>query len=519
MQTRFESTENRKKMLTCAGYKVIEMWECQFEREIERDYALAKFLKEQPIHKEIPLNPRDAFYGGRTNALRLYHKACGATGEKIKYTDICSLYPYVNKYGAYPVGHPTIYVGAECPPLNDLEGVVKCDVLPPTELYHPVLPMKGNGKLLFPLCRTCALEENQGDCRHEEAERTLTGTWVTCELKKAVSLGYIIVKMHEAWSYEVTQYNRETGEGGLFAEYINAFLKLKQEASGWPSWCVTEEKKEEYLRKFREREGVDLDKISISHNPGKRSLAKLLLNSFWGKLGQRDNLTQTTVIKQSDALNSLLTDPNVDVQRLVEVNEDTIYAHWTEKEESVSPSSSSGIIMACYTTAQARLELYKYLENLQRRVLYHDTDSIIFTEKPGEWSPPIGDYLGDMTDEVAPMGPDCYISEFVSGGPKNYAYVVRSSSNSKFKKSVCKVRGITINSSNDGVVCFETLKAMLLNDEPGRTVEYSHKIARMKNHDIVSKPESKLFRIVYTKRKRLENFDTLPYGYKKRRLL
>ena len=30
---------------------------------------------------------------------------------------------------------------------------------------------------------------------------------------------------------------------GLFADYVNTWLKLKQESAGWPSWCQTVAKK------------------------------------------------------------------------------------------------------------------------------------------------------------------------------------------------------------------------------------------------------------------------------------
>ena len=33
--------------------------------------------------------------------------------EEISYIDVTSEYPYVNKYGTYPVGHPDIYLKAE----------------------------------------------------------------------------------------------------------------------------------------------------------------------------------------------------------------------------------------------------------------------------------------------------------------------------------------------------------------------------------------------------------------------
>jgi hypothetical protein len=37
-----------------------------------------------------------------------------------------------------------------------------------------------------------------------------------------------------------------------------------------------------------------------------------------------------------------------------------------------------------------------------------------------------GYYLGDLTDELEKFGSGSYIEEFVSGGPKNYAFPVFS---------------------------------------------------------------------------------------------
>jgi len=41
--------------------------------------------------------------------------------------------------------------------------------------------------------------------------------------------------LYEAYEYQITQYNPETDEGGLFVDYKNPFLKLKAEASGYPT--------------------------------------------------------------------------------------------------------------------------------------------------------------------------------------------------------------------------------------------------------------------------------------------
>ena len=51
--------------------------------------------------------------------------------------------------------------------------------------------------------------------------------------------------------------------------------------------------------------------------------------------------------------------------------------------------------------------------------------SVIYIEKVDE--PPkvtIGDYLGDLTDELEDFSSASFIGEFVSGAPKNYAFSV-----------------------------------------------------------------------------------------------
>ena len=89
-------------------------------------------------------------------------------------------------------------------------------------------------------------------------------------------------KIHEIYEFRVTHYNPETGEGGLFVEYIDTVLKLKAEASGYPSWVRTPADEDRYIEMFQQSEGVRLYKDSIRYNTAKRGLAKLCLNSIWG---------------------------------------------------------------------------------------------------------------------------------------------------------------------------------------------------------------------------------------------
>ena len=137
----------------------------------------------------------------------------------------------VCKYGRFPVGHPEVIVGHEDCERIDLtrtSGLIKCSVLPPRNLYHPVLPMKMNDKLMFVLCRECGERMNTGECTHDDGQRTLHGTWVIEEVVKALEKGYQLTNIQEIWKYKVEQYNPDTRSNGLFVNMMNDFIKYKQ---------------------------------------------------------------------------------------------------------------------------------------------------------------------------------------------------------------------------------------------------------------------------------------------------
>jgi len=116
-------------------------------------------------------------------------------------------------------------------------------------------------------------------------------------------------------------------------------------------------------------------------------------------------------------------------------------------------------VIESYVTAGARLHLYGYLDKLQERALYTDTNSVVFIRsRDGAALVEIGDCLGSMTSELKPNE---IISEFVSGGSKNYAYKTHNSV-THAEKTVCKVRGITLNFKASHLVNFEKMREMIL---------------------------------------------------------
>ena len=115
-------------------------------------YNLIDHIDNIDIEYYRPLNPRDALYGGRTGAVKLYckvgnmefdrnshkkpcHLSKGEVKQKIKYIDINSLYPSVNFFSEYPVGDPIIIKNNFDYSLNSYFGLIKCKISPKINLF------------------------------------------------------------------------------------------------------------------------------------------------------------------------------------------------------------------------------------------------------------------------------------------------------------------------------------------------------------------------------------------------
>lgn len=145
-------------------------------------------------------------------------------------------------------------------------------ILPPQDLYHPVLPYRCKDKLTFPLCTACVeasieaplLQKTQR--QHPSHQRALTGTWCTPGLQKTLEKGYQLLKVDQVYHFP----KQKTG---LFQEYVDTWLQLKEEASGYPDDCVTAAQQREHCALWFEREGIVLFHQNIAKNPGRRTLA------------------------------------------------------------------------------------------------------------------------------------------------------------------------------------------------------------------------------------------------------
>ncbi|KAK3931683.1 Vacuolar fusion protein CCZ1-like protein [Frankliniella fusca] len=120
------------------------------------------------------------------------------------------------------------------------------------------------------------------------------------------------------------------------------------------------------------------------------------------------------------------------------------------------------------------------MELLQDRLCCGDTDSVVFVSRPGCPDPPLGPYLGQLSDELEAFGPN----------------------------------SVTINQSCSDIVTFERFKKMVLHGKDPTHIPISVQIARVKGWKIVTRPASKIWKPCLTKRQlTAEQKDTRPYGY------
>ena len=131
---------------------------------------------------------------------------------------------------------------------------------------------------------------------------------------------------------------------------VNTWLKIKQEASGWPDWVGDDEtKRQQYIRDYYQNEGIQLDDDKIEYNPGLRALAKMMLNSMWGKFGQRLNKMQVEEFDDPQEFHSFLDSNARDVKHVSVVNDNIVEAHYQLQEEDIPVSPDLNVFVACFT--------------------------------------------------------------------------------------------------------------------------------------------------------------------------
>jgi hypothetical protein len=229
-------------------------------------------------------------------------------GEGLCYYDVNSMYPAV-MLEPVPWGFWNWVDNARSRMAfdNALPGIYCADVEIPVGMAIPPLPVRRGNKLYFPVGR-------------------VTGCWPLPELQYSASCGCNIRKIRRGLVFKESR--------RIFTDYVQRFWRMKNEGEG-----------------------------------AKRTVAKLLLNSLYGKFGMRNEFQAIIGPREANA--------RMKGGEPIEVFDRALGLYIAKDYASrafIRPE------IAAYVTARARIKLHKMMAELEAygdRVFYCDTDSVI----------------------------------------------------------------------------------------------------------------------------------------------
>uniref|UniRef100_A0A914QJN6 DNA-directed DNA polymerase n=1 Tax=Panagrolaimus davidi TaxID=227884 RepID=A0A914QJN6_9BILA len=448
----YELTKEKENILIAMGYNVESIWECKVNKMIKNFDAKTRVEYEKQLIVG-PLNPRDAYFGGRTGPLSLFEEI--TTEEEathdISLCDIRSLYPSVNFNTEYPVGLPQLIdippneqnVNWTRPEQNKYRGLIKCFVVPPRTLNLPVIPYKNPTE--------------------------------------------------------------------LFAPYVRDCLKLKVENDNFPVNVLTLEEEDNFIQVYRDRFGIILDREQIRRNPGLRYLAKLAANSMWGRFSLRNNLAKTVIVSTGMKANAILENDKYVISTVDILNECEVMITYTMHKDFISENAASNIIVSLWTTSAARVVLYRLMEMVDAdpncKLLYTDTDSILLKHLKGLFPFPLGDYLGDMALEIS------NIKEYASGGCKQYGLKIINPNTGEIEY-ILKIRGISLTAEVARELHYEKFSEMV--KDYGNNEKLNVPVTRIVPHrtgHVYTMELTKVYRAIFQKGIICDNYEIIPFGF------
>lgn len=365
-------------------------------------------------NQQLADNARLALRGGKTDIRQFYKKYSlediFVHKKYASYVDVQSMYPFVMYKYEYPVGKALIkYENCTIEDIRSCLGFACVTVDPPPfYVHHPALVHVRNGRL----CATL--------------ETWYKTVFTTVELWDALDQGWTIRSIEWIQHYE----GKSTD---LFKAYIEKLVSEKIHSS---KLDIEPEKLEQLKKKWLDEFNIELKEAEIQWNAGRRALAKLMLNSLWGKLSERfkSDFAINVDAQLFKAYEIKELKGEIDINHKYRLNDDTWLLVGKKnlnvtsllpgdrlrlKQDMTEHNRKTCVEIGAFVTMYGRRMLYKEMLNLGRRVIYHDTDSIIYEYNESEvYNVSTGNVLGDW--EVENDGNP--IIEFVGLAPKTYAY-------------------------------------------------------------------------------------------------
>lgn len=431
---------------------------------------------------------RGSLRGGRTDIKYVHYKlteeqiAMGMIGT---YPDIVSMYPHEQAVRDYPVGVPEIHVfdpysypcrkhrnevqpGCDCD-LYEKELNVNRRLRPIVTDYHgqPTLEDIHQHEFFGIVCASLdppetfryhgavvKLDENTGKCIAALLPYDMN-IMTSVDLQVALQFGFRLRKVH--------RYDKYARRPSLWRDILQD-LYIEKMANSSPA-PETHEERERLAEEYNTRFGLGMgDKIRDSYhrwgdNPAKKQTFKILLNSCWGKHAQRPIMQELKIFGSDDCHEIDVMFANC-LNHLYIPDEmgslgNRFYAKYTLNKAKADPNLHGTYLPAAvFVPSYGRQRLMEQMAKLGDRVLMHDTDSIIYLKKPGEYEIPTGNVWGDWATEKFDSE-NGGIVEFVGLCPKTYALKAANG------KTMIKCKGFSTKYYTRDVLNFDVMAAFV----------------------------------------------------------
>jgi len=301
--------------------------------------------------------------------------------EKIKCYDVNSLYPTVMSTKSMPIGKPIAFQGDIRVVEQDAFGFFYCEITSPANLLHPILQRKINTV---------------------NGIRTIAGlgswsAWITSsEMDNAMKFGYTF-KIIKGYQFD---------KGDIFSKMVNKCYNLRlQYPKGHPM----------------------------------NNIAKLLMNSLYGKFGMKEEITIIEVLNNLNDIdkeiisnklelyNNNITDIINLVDHILLIRKSFSYLAYNKKED-IFHGTEVNVAIASAITAEARIHMSLFKNNPDFKLYYSDTDSVVINKPLPESM--VGNNLGQLKLEYT-------IKKAVFLAPKVYALITNEG------KEIIKVKGLS----------------------------------------------------------------------------
>lgn len=314
------------------------------------------------------------------------------------YYDVNSLYPYVMANKIMPIGKPIAFEGNIRNIEPDAYGYFYCEIICSDNLNHPII---------------------QRRIKTKDGLRTVAGTgtwsgWIhSSEMDNALKYGYKF-KIIKGYQFE---------SGEVFKEFVETLYALRME---YPK----------------------------SHPMN--YIAKLLMNSLYGKFGMRMETTDVEIFNISDPValecyNETFELWAESIRELINIGDyrilirNSLFAYKFDEKEEMYHGLDVNIAIASAITSEARIYMSYFKNNPYFKLYYSDTDSIVIDKPLPDTL--IGKKLGQLKLEHI-------VNKAVFLAPKVYGIVDQDGN------TTIKIKGVT----NEGMksITMNSLERLLI---------------------------------------------------------